>query len=373
MDASVRIRAIKFIQHEKNFYLAVLPASDLLEIAGVDTWNADSPPEETGYQRAPSLQRKKQIADYISRPESILPQGGLLNARSEPEDTSPLSFQPDPGQAGPIQSGWLDIPYEKRPLYVVDMQHRLYGVGHAIENAAETGLEDFPLAVTIADGLTKMEEVEQFELINTTQKKVRTDLARRLLSLRAQQTDLKTKLDQAGKLWEAKGPMVADWLNRHGDVWKDRIQPPNKSKKECPETIAKETSFVTSLKPILQTPLFNRMAEDDAAGLINKYWNALADIFPEAFLEPKEYVIQKTPGIFSLHRIAPDVFELARTGSGISEDDIKAKLKPLESIGSEFWHRENEDGAAQFGSMKGFGILAGELRSYLPEIDVKNL
>jgi len=132
METSIKLRAMRFIQHGKTFYLTAMPAGDLLDISEVDTWSSDEQPEKTGYQRAPSAQRKKQIAEYVSQPDSILPQGGLLNARNKMDgealaEASVLAFNPDPGQEGSITSGWLEIKYSDCPIYIVDMQHRLYG------------------------------------------------------------------------------------------------------------------------------------------------------------------------------------------------------------------------------------------------------
>ena len=85
--------------------------------------------------------------------------------------------------------------------------------------------------------MSKIEEIEQFELINTTQKKVRTDLARRLMSIQMSDPDTALKYDQKGKKWEARGPKIADWLNHNSDVWRDAIMPPNKTKKEMPTAL----------------------------------------------------------------------------------------------------------------------------------------
>jgi hypothetical protein len=37
--------------------------------------------------------------------------------------------------------------------------------------------------------------------------------------------------------------------------------------------------------------------------IIADYWKALADVVPAAFEDPSDYVIQKTPGVFSLHKL----------------------------------------------------------------------
>ena len=124
----------------------------------------------------------------------------------------------------------------------------------------------------------------------------------------------------------------------------------------------------TSLKPVLNTPLLSRAPEDQIAELLSWYWQILAEMWREAFADPNVYVVQKTPGLFSLHSIAPDVFELSRQAGDLSKKGIGQVLKAID-VDSDFWHKANGT-AGQFGSMKGFSILAEELRSYLPDIDL---
>lgn len=144
--------------------------------------------------------------------------------------------------------------------------------------------------------------------------------------------------------------------------------PANGTSAEFPNTIIRETSFVTSLKPVLQMPRFARVTDEQAAEYIMMYWNALAKIWSEAFADPGKYVVQKTPGVFSLHAIAPEIFELARDEGTIDEATIGKALKSLgEKFDSDFWLGGDEgSGAGQYGGMKGFKQLAEELREHLP-------
>jgi DGQHR domain-containing protein len=373
-----KTRAIRFTQNGRVFYAAAIPAGKLVQMSKVDVWDPDNP--TSGYQRAPSMARKREIGRYAMGQDAIMPLGGLLNARGADAEQGVgnttygelLEFDEE-HQDGDISFGTLSIPQNALPLYIVDMQHRLGGYEWAMEQEGGEHLSDFPLVVTIADGLGKMEEVDQFDIINTTQKKVRTDLARRLKSIQIQDLDHKLALDQRGKLWEAKGPVIADRLNKSEGPWDGRILPPNKSKSDQPTMVMRETSFVTSLKPILQTPYFIRQSEEHAAGLISRYWEAVRKVWPEAFVNPDNYVIQKSPGVFSLHELAPEIFELARDAGDVTVENIYKVLRPLgdsDEVGdSEFWLADNNDGAAQYGSMKGFRILASILRQYLPNIE----
>lgn len=368
----LRVPAVRFSQNGRVFYTAVIPAGDLVARSRVDVWEPDVPEDQTGYQRAPSATRKRQIAEYVARRDAILPAGGFANVRSEDGSAKYgqiLKFAPSGSDDASGAAGILTIPSDV-PIWIVDMQHRTGGFEVAIENDPETHVRNFPLVVTIADGISKLEEIEQFEIINTNQKKVRTDLARRLLAIQSHDPDKRLTLDRLGKLWEARGPVVVDYLRSSEGVWKDRIMPPNRTKAECPKAIVRETSFVSTLKPVLLQPYFMRATDTAAATFISRYWEALSQLLPDAFRYPAEHVIQKTPGIYPLHAIFPEVFEHAREAGGPTVENFMNILKPVtERFDSAFWASDADDGASQYGSAKGFAILAAEMRRYLPQLD----
>lgn len=371
----LRVRAIRFEQSGRVFYSSVIPAGDILSRSQVDEWSADVPEEDAGYQRAPLGTRLRAVANYMEEADAVMPVGGLLNARAGTDAAhgQVLGFEADEDQSGPIQTGWLSVPSSATPLFIVDMQHRLLGIQRAIEDDGREDLADFPMVLTIADGLSKIEEIEQFELINTTQKKVRTDLARRLMSIQLSDPDTALKYDQKGRKWEARGPKIADWLNHNSDVWHDGIMPPNKTKKDMPTALSKETSFVTSLKPILQTPVFQRSEDEHVATFIDRYWTAVRNIWPDAFEQPALHVIHQTAGIYSLHMLMPEIVELVREEHGMdlktvlsAENFTKAMDPWSKSLPPDFWARDAEEGAAQYGTgMGAFARLAATLRSKL--------
>jgi hypothetical protein len=164
-------------------------------------------------------------------------------------------------------------------------------------------------------------------------KRVKTDLARRLQVILSGDSDKRRTLSEQGKLWEVRGTVITNLLSRinRDNVWYQKIMPANGTSHEYPNTIIRETSFVTSLKPVLQASLFARSKDEQAVEYLIMYWNSLAKIWSEAFADTAKYVVQKTPGVFSLHAIAiaPEVFELARDEGAINETTIGKARKSL--------------------------------------------
>ena len=140
----------------------------------------------------------------------------------------------------------------------------------------------------------------------------------------------------------------------------------------------KQVSFVHSLKPILDgAGIYRNLDTDDVTQLLIRYWQAIEEVFPEAIAEPKQHVIQKTVGVFPLHTVATQVFDLVRTKESVITKDglvevirsINANIKNegLYEAGSTFWHSK-EGEAGKFTGAKGFRLLADILERNMPEM-----
>jgi DGQHR domain-containing protein len=365
------VRAIRFEQNGRVFYTAAMNVADLIDVSAVDEWKFDEEEDARGYQRSLQMPRVRRVAQYVTREDAVMPVGGLVNARSANggEWGDCLPFAPDTDATSPIQSGTLTIPDSARPLWIVDMQHRLAGFEHAILEMDRADLREYPVAVTIADGLSKMEEIEQFELINTTQKKVATDLARQLLARQYKIGGLAGITDPT-KVWEARGAIVANWLDEQGGVFQGRIIPPNKTARQIPRGVTKQTTFVSSLKPVLTAPYIQRKSsEEEIAQYVDQYWQAVASIWPQAIEFPKDSVILKGPGVYPLHMMMPEVMEVVRDkNQPFSREAFAAAIADWRDLGEDYWDKDNtESGATRFGSSgQGHLRIANELRLLLP-------
>lgn len=359
---TLKVPAMKIQQGQTALYLTYLLAKDVIDgVTGVDAW---SPTNKAGYQRMPTQARFRKIARYVmgkegSRP--VLPQAVVLNYR---DSGSKLKFSAtDDGHFGN-----LEIKHDQK-LWEVDGQHRLGGLRVAVEENPALG--EYPVPVVITDGLSRLEEAVLFFVVNTNQKRVPTDLAQRLIEQQMKDPDLKMQIVAGGKDWIPKGVRVVDAiLEKSGHPWEGKIAIPGTKTEGA---ITKQVSFVSSLKPLLNS-LYGSVEPDEIAQLIIRYWQAIESVYPEAITDPAEYVIQKTVGIFPLHTLAPEIFDMVRTHHGkITVEALKEVFSELDknlskhyTAGSDFWHREDGE-AAKYGSQKGFRMLAEMFKEHLPK------
>lgn len=350
----MQIKVQPFKQEGTQLYSGVMRAEDLIRISQVDVYREESGSYQ-GYQRMPEASRTRLVAQYLKNDSKpLLPTSVLLSYR---------------GQLG-LDGEYVEIP-DGANVYIVDGQHRVYGMHRAIEELGLDRLRDYEVPVVIIENPKTEEEANQFRIINETMKKVRTDLARRLLALKYSTGggQGRQEIRLAGRVWEASAAEIIGILSRDTDaVWVGRIQPPNS--KKLSSHIIRELSFSTSLKPIVNQRPYNSWPAGRVADRLKLFWTALKELVPEAFERPEEYVIQKTPGVFSMHILAFAVFEELRV-SGIGDPSVDDFRNILQDLGEyatlEYWRNDNAEGAAMAGSMKGFNLIADDMIEQLQQ------
>lgn len=356
----VRFPAIKVRQNGHDLYMVDLTAADLLAHTKVDKWDAAQPAFQRGYQREELQAHYNKVGRYlVSDKNAILPTSILLSVRGD------VVFE---ALAENSTMGHLYIPNEALPLYVVDGQHRVAGLRHAIVDLEDMGARNFTLPAVIMAGMPKVEEVQQFYIVNSTSKRIKTDLAERLLTEMAEQ-DESVKRDRVigkGKAYLLRAVKIVDILNEQTGPWEGRIQQVNKRK--VGDVMITESSFNESLKPILSIPWVLRMSDVEVAKIINRYWSAIFAYIPDALANPRGYSIQKTIGTYTWHLVAPAVLEVCRTEKDFSVEKITKIVKDGEEFLQEaYWEVGNNDGAAQYSSRAGFAILSELILDTLPE------
>jgi hypothetical protein len=175
------------------------------------------------------------------------------------------------------------------------------------------------------------------------------------------------------KGWMVDALQIVDYLNaERGGPWEGLIKMPN-----SPAGVASQRTWTESLRPVLNGIISDQSATTIAKALSN-YWAALAELMPEAFEEPKSYVIQKTTGVFSLNAVAEQVFKIAlregsdEDGSDLSQAALRSILMRADESGkldAAFWaNTQNGGEAPMFAGRGGMTRLAHEIIEAIPEV-----
>ena len=346
--------AVRFRQKrpDVNLYVTAIPLKNLLGRFDSDTYSSDNP---SGYQRPVTKSRLRQISHYVREEEGTLPTSVVLCVR-QPHRARFVSADG--------ASGILTIDAGV-PMWIVDGQHRLFGLRRALEKDKAKWLADYQLPVVVMDGIDAYEEMRTFHVINTRHKGVPTDIVdRHLLSMRKSEGLALIEREGEKSYLRARATMLADFLNEDkASPWRGMIRMPGDSLK--PEHTIRQHSLVTSLEPVLRDGFVKRVKDEEAARLLLNYWNAARDIWSTAFETPKDYVLQKPLGAAVLHQILPDVLDVCRASDDFSS---KCMADALSYVGRSagFWHVVRGHYMVRASGSRAVKTLAEYLRERLP-------
>lgn len=347
--------------------VGVMPAETLVELAEVPLRN---PLKKSGYQREPSASRISNLAREIQDGHVDLPTAVLLNIRGM--------------QADDLLECLGDDEYHFRleqhhRLKVVDGQHRIAALKRARETLrADIGNVKIPFVCMI--GADEMQEMEQFHVVNSNAKAVPTNLALEIMKERYQNDPegLGNRLKEKGEQWKVDAQEIAENLNKISYVWKEKIRFANM---KVGDTTVPSAGFVKSLKPVLDSVIFRKLAgtNEERAKMLHAYWVAVERVVPDAFESPKKYTLQKGQGANILHGIYPAILDSVRSGTTENpnaqsyEPYLKAVLLDMSGTnsagdlvaGQEFWRSGRYGVIANYsgrGQQQLIGIMIDRLR-----------
>lgn len=353
----IELDAIKTDQTGTVLYVGVAPTRKLLDITAVDYYNPQLAPtdKKQGYQRPPEKSRITKIGSFLIEQDGklIFPNSVLLASRKVLEYDK--------------KQGLVNISTES-PLQIVDGQHRLAGLKYAIENKGHAVFENFNIPFVIMEISDKLTEMTQFRVINSTAKSVRTDLVNMILS--ATYADTKKIEIPYKDQWKIVVSNVVDRLAKDSNSpWHDIIILPGEisSRSTSKDKIIRATSIITSLKPVynwLHDTIYDHkmktleQEQEHLYEVVSSFWIALKSTVPVAFVYPNKYVIQKTPGLFSLHKLLKLLLsDMYRGRRDFTVDNFVEFLKDNpELTDADFWASDSKR-ASVYGSMKGFDEL----------------
>ncbi|MEE8163139.1 MAG: DGQHR domain-containing protein [Anaerolineae bacterium] len=365
-----KVQALRFQQKEGrvNLYLTVVPISQLLQQCRVDYFREDNP---RGYQRPLKRARLKQVSAFIQHEEGILPISILLCIRQP----NRAEFQPetyvDKVNDGVPQPGVLAIP-QSVTLWVVDGQHRLYGLEYAFNKDSVERAKDYLLPVTIVEGIDSYEEMRHFHIINTRHRGVPTDMVDHHL-LRMWELEGAAILSKEGErsYLRARAAKLCDLLRNTPDSpWFQKVKVAGH--KAVPNQLIGQHTMVASMESALKDAFIKRLSDEDVGKILLNYWYAIRELWPTTFLEPRDYKIQKTAGVYALHMTLPDVVQLCRETNNFSSQRIHEILAET-GVKTEFWHASSGHPLVRESGLKYRRALGEYLRERLPTLVLPRL
>lgn len=198
--------ALRVDQRLGTFYVVVLPAELLLQVAASDRMRATMNKDGRGYtlegtQRLIQDKRLGEIADYINRVDSTFPSSIIVAANYDLEtgfDQGELEYISSDEDGIPLDATrvWtitesedgchkLIIPSSEKLAAIIDGQHRLF----SFARAESVAMKEMNLLCSVFIDLPKALQAQIFATINSTQKRVDRSLTYELFGYNVSDED----------------------------------------------------------------------------------------------------------------------------------------------------------------------------------------
>lgn len=365
----MKIPTLRMEQFGETLYLTQMSAKQLGACAQMHEWNPDLKWDITkqGFQRAPVEAHYQAIGKFLA--ESVhpfIPTAALLSAQESEQGLLPFRQK---YETSGVAFGELTIK-EGRQLLILDYQHRLRGLQHAIEDLGATQLEDFTMPVIILPDIPKFEQIRQFYLINSKQRRIDTDLALALLQTLAGDVDEQElyNLVGAGKRFRIRATRLTfKFAERNRKPWAGRIMQPHDLPQ--PKGVIKVKSFVDSLATVVSKRWSCSSLDDEPLlDALTNFWLALVDLIPTAFENPRDHQIQRTVGVFAFHlvfarRVYPNCENQGRVSRRGFKDELS--LMPRKYLNEKFWRTGGDAGV--FTGSSGYRELFNLIIAKIPD------
>lgn len=330
--------------------------------------------KKTGYQRKPTQARINRLVSEIRKRGVDIPTAILLNARHK-------SWQEAIVEHG--DRAEFDLSKYRGKLWIVDGQHRTLALKQLYEESPEV-FGKFKLQFVMMLGASEAQELEQFYVVNSTAKSVKTDLALDLLKQRADQDGkVMQHLLETGQDWKVRAQGFVEKLNVDSNVWAGRIRLANEEKGK---TIIPSSSFVSSLQAFLEYPYIKSLSPEKQYAILEAYWTGIRSAIREPFDFPSDYTLQKGIGVWAMHEIFPHVLEVVRSkGDPLLDpasykgvltsmfESLEGENREADNVrGPDFWLTAPKGGVAGgYSSSAGKRVLLSKLANNLPEPEVE--
>jgi DGQHR domain-containing protein len=358
----MQLKVIRVQQKGQVLYVGWLPAEELIKRGKVDKW---TPTHSDGYQRSLVERRVAEVAWYLMNAEGVMPTSVLLSVRRKVKFNEERSV--------------LEIPDEET-LWIIDGQHRVAGLVGAIERGAQE-MKDYPLPVVIMTNPDRVDEMRYFYVVNSKAKSVPTDVVERILQRTLAERGRQWMLEKEEKVEKgayravnrAKAVGVVDYLRSECPVWKSMVSVPGEPKPNA-NAVKQHTLVGALVDGPYKVPTLAELDTASLGVLLGHYWEAVREVWPEAFADPKSYSVMKSTGVWVLTLLFNDVFERCREVRDYSQAKMVEILRHI-GIDSEFWSSDPDKGnPLTFStSLKSMRLLYAFLQEQLPRLTLAGL
>lgn len=321
-------------------FLTVMSARDLLKRTRVDQWNNF----KGGYQRILNESRfqwtKNSLLKFMIKGMGVFPTPIIVNLRKQVNFIQDSSF-------GFFEIGKIDVGNQE--MWVVDGQHRLHCLSELIEK--DNIYMNYPLMVTILNTKKIYDEMCLFYYIHDKQEKITSSMKSKILNKILWEKGREEIILMEGKS-EVKKALAFDIIR---DLSTIKESPFNnrikffKSDDEC--FILSDSQMASTILPLLNNSIYRGNPISNITEDLIEYWNGILQMYPEVFIEPKEYVISSKNGILLFHKLLICIYSQVNRGR-ITEINVEDFLRVLfdetpshhipefrSGLDSSFWHK----------------------------------
>jgi DGQHR domain-containing protein len=363
-------------------YRGSAPIAELTRMSGADVFDQDLNPE--GLQRDLSQKHAAEAYDYVARdadpkfprawPEVMLNVRDKKVLKVEPvtldviTDGKPASEPAAAALAG-VQLVGITVDLDAidnaktTKISRVDGNHRLFfGAGDG--KKATRGPLDAVVPFQLHIGLTRDQEAAVFGTTNSEQKGLNTSHLHVI--------DMRITPEERELERHPERVFARDLSTDVASPWHNLVHMGgSKAKKDVKgrpiDRIYRPVNFVAleqGLRRTLRTSQYLKERGTDVQyGLLRNYWQAMKEVYPEAFADPREYLILKNLGVATFSQLAGMVIDRCLVEGAVECEDM---VKFIEATkGTVDWHRESADVAGMSGN-RAVLLLAGRMSAKLP-------
>ena len=321
-------------------FLTVMSARDLLDRANVDCWTDFT----EGYQRTLNGSRftwtKNSLLKFMIKGMGVFPTPIVVNLRK------PVTFVLD-STFDYFEIGKINIGDQE--MWIVDGQHRLHCLSELIEK--DNIYMNHPLMVTILNTENIFDEMCLFYYIHDKQERITNSMKSKILNKILWKKGQKEIILMDG-MSEAKRALAYDITrdinNRKESPFYNRIKFYDS---DDDGFILDDAQMVSTILPLINCSIYKGNPISNITEDLIEYWNGILQIYPEMFVEPKDYIPLSKNGMLLFNKMLICIYSHINRG-GITETNVEEFLNVLfdeapahtipefrSVIDSTFWHK----------------------------------